>query len=56
MVDQETMNPAVVVEAMRIIDEALEATSYRGIVSASEMTDHFLDLRSLLSPLLAIEA
>jgi hypothetical protein len=56
MVDQETMNPAVVVEAMRIIDEALEASSCRGIVSASEMIDHFLDLRSLLGPLLTIEA
>ena len=56
MVDQETMNPAVVVEAMRIIDETLEAISCRGIVSASEMIDHFLDLRSLLGPLLTIEA
>lgn len=55
MLDQDVDSSAVVAEAMRIIDEALVETSSRGIVSASEMTDHFLDLRLLLKPLLAVE-
>jgi len=42
---------SAVIEAMRIIDEALDQTSNRSIVSASEMADFFLDLRSLLNPL-----
>lgn len=56
MVDQETMSHTVVVEAMRIINEALKATSRREIVPANEMTDHFLELWSLLNPLLGAEA
>jgi len=43
---------AVLLEAMRIIDAALDQTSNRSIVSASEMSDIFLDLRSLINPLI----
>lgn len=42
-------------EAMRIIDAALDQTSNRSIVSASEMSDVFLDLRSLINPLVLAE-
>lgn len=47
---------AVLLEAMRIIDAALDQTSNRSIVSASEMSDVFLDLRSLINPLIPAEA
>lgn len=47
---------AVLLEAMRIIDAALDQTSNRSIVSASEMSDVFLDLRSLINPLIAVDA
>ncbi|MFN9114653.1 MAG: hypothetical protein ACK5XN_31715 [Bacteroidota bacterium] len=47
---------AVLLEAMRIIDAALDQTSNRSIVSASEMSDVFLDLRSLINPLIAADA
>lgn len=46
---------AVLLEAMRIIDAALDQTSNRSIVSASEMSDVFLDLRSLINPLVPAE-
>lgn len=46
---------AVLLEAMRIIDSALDQTSNRSIVSASEMSDVFLDLRSLINPLVPAE-
>jgi hypothetical protein len=47
---------AVLLEAMRIIDAALDQTSNRSIVSASEMSDVFLDLRSLINPLVSVDA
>ena len=46
---------AVLLEAMRIIDAALDQTSNRSIGSASEMSDVFLDLRSLINPLVPAE-
>jgi hypothetical protein len=52
----DTINEAVIAEALGVIDKALGQMMRRELVSAGEITDVLLDVRSLLTTTASAEA
>jgi hypothetical protein len=46
----ETKEPAIIEEALRVIDQGLTEMLHRELVSTSEVADLLLDVRTLLAP------